>query len=408
MLGAEGEFQGGPLGFEPILLMPGDENERDRQIFTHELSHRFIRQRYPQVPVWLNEGLAEYYSTLRVEPGGAVVGGRPAHYAFSSGKFLLPMWDGAVRVGVWIPTALVPRSDALRKMDRRSFYALRPPNDRPDPVQVSVHYAAAWSFVHHLISDPNRRPAFFELLDALGEGSAFKDAWEQAFGELAAERLEEEFRSHLLEPFPEHVVAYSAQADTPARERVMREEEVLLLWARTRYKRDPALARSEVRRALSIAPDAPGAHVLLGVFFEEDNRAEEAHREFRRAFELGGGRPRTTFPLAVHLLAHPSDPAELDEVASRLSVSDSVQAQAFAAEIELLLHRVDSSLALARKAITRDPACFICLDALAQAQGASGDSKSAIENEWRAIDLAPEGADTREMEQRIKEWRRAR
>ena len=48
-----------------------------RVIAVHESSHAILMDRAPHVPAWLNEGLAEYFSFIEVESGGARV---PSQY----------------------------------------------------------------------------------------------------------------------------------------------------------------------------------------------------------------------------------------------------------------------------------------------------------------------------------------
>jgi hypothetical protein len=48
-----------------------------RIIAVHESSHAILMDRAPHVPAWLNEGLAEYFSLIEVEDGGARI---PAQY----------------------------------------------------------------------------------------------------------------------------------------------------------------------------------------------------------------------------------------------------------------------------------------------------------------------------------------
>ena len=45
-----------------------------RLTFQHELTHHFMRQSLSHLPVWLNEGMADFYSTLRADGGKVHVG----------------------------------------------------------------------------------------------------------------------------------------------------------------------------------------------------------------------------------------------------------------------------------------------------------------------------------------------
>src|SRR6266511_308608 len=59
----------------PLIVLPSYANET---MFRHELMHRLIHQRLPDLPDWLNEGLAEYFSTVDLRDGNAFVGGTTA------------------------------------------------------------------------------------------------------------------------------------------------------------------------------------------------------------------------------------------------------------------------------------------------------------------------------------------
>ena len=52
-----------------IALSLDTGEEAYRGIF-HEFSHYLLRDAFPAAPVWFNEGLAEYYSTLQITGGG--------------------------------------------------------------------------------------------------------------------------------------------------------------------------------------------------------------------------------------------------------------------------------------------------------------------------------------------------
>ena len=52
-----------------VALADGNRAESLRTIF-HEYVHLVIDNVSPGMPLWLNEGLAEYYSTFQVEDGG--------------------------------------------------------------------------------------------------------------------------------------------------------------------------------------------------------------------------------------------------------------------------------------------------------------------------------------------------
>jgi len=49
----------------PTMLIYGGLSPENSILFTHELTHRFNHFALPAIPVWLNEGIAQYYSTVR-------------------------------------------------------------------------------------------------------------------------------------------------------------------------------------------------------------------------------------------------------------------------------------------------------------------------------------------------------
>lgn len=102
------------------------------QIATHEFIHLIVRHSGSELPIWLNEGLAELYSSLRAEGDkvrvGAVLEGRA--YALARGKWLplpelfavdhdSPHYTEKDRAGIfyaqsWLLTHMLYLSDALR------------------------------------------------------------------------------------------------------------------------------------------------------------------------------------------------------------------------------------------------------------------------------------------------------
>src|SRR5262245_33416651 len=51
----------------PLMVLRGGDAASVRRRFQHELVHRFMVTRGHRLPPWLEEGLADYYSTLRIE-----------------------------------------------------------------------------------------------------------------------------------------------------------------------------------------------------------------------------------------------------------------------------------------------------------------------------------------------------
>ena len=136
------------------------------RVVFHEYAHLIISNASRRVPMWLNEGLAEYYSTYQVQNGGrgAVVGGAiTPHLLLLNHETLLPL-ETLLKV--------TEGSPLYNEGERRS-----------------VFYAQSWALTHMLmLGEPRRAPQLARYLETLDQGVAAPDAWQQIFGSDAIER----------------------------------------------------------------------------------------------------------------------------------------------------------------------------------------------------------------------------
>src|SRR5207248_10413458 len=65
------------IAIHGTMLIAGTLVESTQRRFRHELTHRFLDHRLRWTPSWLEEGMAQYYSTLRVDGEDAIVGTLP-------------------------------------------------------------------------------------------------------------------------------------------------------------------------------------------------------------------------------------------------------------------------------------------------------------------------------------------
>ena len=141
-------------------------SEHAMRLVLHDYAHQLIANASGVVPLWLTEGLAEFYSTLEVAPDGreALVGKAvPNHLLRLSEQRLLPLGE-----------LLTVRHDSplYNEGDRRSTF-----------------YAQAWALTHMmLVGQPPRMARLSTYLERLGAGVPASDAWQQAFGGDPIER----------------------------------------------------------------------------------------------------------------------------------------------------------------------------------------------------------------------------
>lgn len=129
------------------------------RVVFHEYAHALTAQSTFVWPLWLSEGLADFYSTFEVFGDQAVAGQRIPSYAWQ-------FWGQ--------PQRLMP-IDALFRVDRAS------------PVYAehgqSVFYAQSWALVHYLMTFHGRPDgALWRFIDGLAAGRPPERAFDEALG----------------------------------------------------------------------------------------------------------------------------------------------------------------------------------------------------------------------------------
>jgi hypothetical protein len=201
---------------EPTILVETSLSDEARRVFLHELTHAFIGRTFSRVPLWLNEGLAQYFETMRVEPGRVVVGD-PIE-------------------GSGIPANQMPSLSALLAADATTFYAGRNAHSVDGMYQQTSYYAGCWYLVHMFMhANENYRTRFLDFLDALKRREPAANAWVRAFDETISRQLAVDYLEYLR---ADSLAPGFVPLETPTKgevhtiERLMPAEEVRRLWAR--------------------------------------------------------------------------------------------------------------------------------------------------------------------------------
>src|SRR5688572_4587062 len=130
-------------------------------VLMHELAHLVVSNSGQEVPVWLHEGLAEYYSTLAISLSGehALVGS------------LIQRHLNRLR-----GTALMSLEELLTITPQSPYYN--------EGSRKSVFYAQAWALTHMLHNGQPKRVAELNgYLERVSAGMAPLPAWKAAFGD---------------------------------------------------------------------------------------------------------------------------------------------------------------------------------------------------------------------------------
>jgi hypothetical protein len=148
-------------------------------VMYHEGFHRYIYKAMPEIPIWLNEGMAEYVAATRLEKGQVVASGLVRGDRLTNLKV-------AMRHG-WKPIAF----KAIMNETQPQFYALFP----------ALQYAQAWSMVQFFRHGDGGK--WRGVLDAyvqrLLAGDDAAKAFDATFGKENVEQLQQRWLKYVTE-----------------------------------------------------------------------------------------------------------------------------------------------------------------------------------------------------------------
>ncbi len=153
---AQGFMQAGPERMYLVVNLGPATAERTA---FHEYTHLLVNLKFGSVPLWLNEGLANYFQTIR-------------------------LWDSHFSLGEWRPDY----EQTLRQMGFIPLHVLAdveedsPYYNREERLQR--FYAQSWLLVHYLLhgEQGRHRKGLEVLLELLRDGVPQEQAFEQAVG----------------------------------------------------------------------------------------------------------------------------------------------------------------------------------------------------------------------------------
>jgi tetratricopeptide (TPR) repeat protein len=123
----------------------------------HEYTHLIVEHLNLHFPIWLNEGLAEFYSSLEARGSQAVVGG------------VLPGRLAMLKSKPWLDLKL------LFSIEQNSPYY----NERD---KMSIFYAESWALTHMLELGDTYRSRFPDFLSAVASGKTVEDCLRSIYG----------------------------------------------------------------------------------------------------------------------------------------------------------------------------------------------------------------------------------
>ncbi|HEU4538307.1 MAG TPA: AgmX/PglI C-terminal domain-containing protein [Polyangiaceae bacterium] len=387
---------------EPTLVMSRGEDERGREIFLHELTHRFVHDRYPEAPPWLSEGFAMFYETMRFDGGRWVLGAqwrRPVDAIF---------WTEAVGapLGGMVELQNVPSVESLVSADRSKFYG-EPFDAYTKAAWAGAYYMGAFRFVHMLMNGPHPayRARFTSYLGALARGAKPTKALYEAFAGVDLRAIERDYRAYLgAAEIPVRKMDLGPPAPPPhVSSRPMSDAEVHLLWSGLRPEGDafaPAV-EADLREALARDPSSHEARRRRALLLARGRRFPEASAEIGAALALRPDDPKNL--LGRLKIESASDPEGLACGAARPEVDAIVErlrrTAVTGAGLQMVAWyqqrhgRTDAGLAAAEAAVRKSPRCWSCQDTYSLLLLQKGDVPGALAANARAQALLPEDSD---------------
>jgi hypothetical protein len=250
-----------------ILMSSADPDHY--QVATHEYTHLLIGQMEGFVPLWLNEGLAELYSTMQQEGPQLVIGLAPGGRPQSLAE------DRWIDLG-----ALLATNGTSPLYNEKS--------------RASMFYAESWALVHMLNLDHDYRPHLGAMLDALKTLESAQ-AFEKAYGKSLAQ-VQADLRAYVGGT---SLRGLAVQVPLPKEAELPEVELHAAVGARlalaelfTDYPGKLTEAAAAYTKLAHDFPQRWEVEAEWGRFAWRERRNQEAVTHFARAAELGATDPR--------------------------------------------------------------------------------------------------------------------
>lgn len=266
------------------VAINGDQHGDEKVIIYHEYLHYLMHNNFAALPLWLNEGLAEYYSTFQSDRNEVRIGQPVREHVF---------W---LRQHTFIPLttlfAVTEKSPEYNEADRRGGF-----------------YAESWALVHYMISgNPERRRQASEYLRLIQTGTPPDQIFAKAFGTDPA-TLEQELQRYIRKKLFDYTrLPIQAGANLTVDVKPMARADVL-------YRLGDLLANlgddhaadagEHLRAALALQPDHGPALASLGFLAERAEKMDEARSFYEKAAKLAPDDVRVQYLYANNLIENP-------------------------------------------------------------------------------------------------------
>lgn len=250
----------GPDRHTLIVRIDVGAGENPYEVLYHEYTHRLLALNFPRLPLWLNEGIAEFYGSSVIE-GDDLTQGKPRPEAIMllRSSPLLPL-------------------DTLFEVDQTSPHY-------NEQTRATIFYAQSWALIHYLIlGDKQAHTAQLnDFVTRLRTGAAETEA-RAALGDQ--KRLDQALASyvHHLAFYYRRANDYVGETDRRSRTRTLPAAESAALrgdvLVRTGHVTE---ARAQLDEAIKLDPLLPDPYETLAGLSLAQQRIDEARANVQKA-----------------------------------------------------------------------------------------------------------------------------
>jgi tetratricopeptide (TPR) repeat protein len=238
-------------------------------IAVHEYVHLLVRHADLKLPPWLNEGLAELFSTLRPMKGKILVGG------------LIAARYQALLRDPWVPLGIILAAD-----QNSPYY-----NEKN---KAGSLYNEGWALTHMLYLRAEYRPLFGQFLRSISAGKDSAQVLQEVYGGTVPE-IEKSLQAYLRGGSFQGVL-FPAKLNKIAGEipsEPLADFDVQLMYAELMTRPGKEAAQQELYESLVRQnPKRPEPYRGLGYLALHRSQPEEAIEQFGKAFARGDRDPK--------------------------------------------------------------------------------------------------------------------
>ncbi len=323
-----------------VALRMDVQGDTPYHVLYHEYVHLLVRLNFEHIPVWLNEGLAEFYGNMSIGEKEVTLGNYSlSHLMQLRQSKLLPL-------------------DVLFLADAHSPYY-------NEENKASVFYAESWALVHYLMlgkdaAHSGQLVQYLKLiqekkLDALEAArSAFGDLG-QLFRTLSGYWRQESF-PYLRMKSP----ALLTDNDFPTRE-IPAAESLAVRGDFYVHTQRPVEARDILQQAQALDPKLASIYESFGLLALHEGNIAQATESFARAAELDSHSFLAQYFAAIAAIQQAGSPDDLDRAETRFKRAielnpDYAEAYSSLAHVYLLRgDNLEKALEFAQAAVSLEP-----------------------------------------------------